>query len=255
MRDCGPAGPSTPIISCRRISLPGCRVRTSNQVEDRSHTPLLQIGGRRGRVACASTLTKCPPPRSRGCCWLPIVFPSFRADSLKLHLPLDLVKMPSRPIARCCCGRPSHRSRCPARIRPYFRDFLCLLACVGEEPIPGHLIFRGAFPTPSDQADDESKSGWVFSLPHFITDSAVLEQMLTYLLEGNILYSTAWEDVIDRNAPSWASRNLTFHADSHASILESLRSRQPIFNGTYEFWRHQAIKLTFHSFPYPSDPL
>ncbi|KAH8910570.1 hypothetical protein BR93DRAFT_275098 [Coniochaeta sp. PMI_546] len=82
-----------------------------------------------------------------------------------------------RSHVRCCCGRLYHR-RCPVKAHPQYRDFLYLLACVGQEPIPGHLIFRGAFPTPLWNQERNSKGDWIFPLPDFITNSTMLEKML-----------------------------------------------------------------------------
>lgn len=48
-------------------------------------------------------------------------------------------------------------SSMPITTYPHYRGFLYLLACVGLEPFPGHLIFRGAFPAHTLETGAELK--------------------------------------------------------------------------------------------------
>jgi hypothetical protein len=166
---------------------------------------------------------------------------------------------------RCYCGRHyghrpvlrRHQHGCPAARKNHCRDLLCLLSCLSRESIPGHILFRAAFPTKWWNKSGGSDSYRAFPLPGFVTDFVALNSTITSLVEGRtpVLYLAAWAEAVDPSGPSWASRNLTFHADAQAFILRNLSSEQSMFRGSYEFWRFEAMKLVFHSFPYPSDPL
>lgn len=152
---------------------------------------------------------------------------------------------------RCCCGRPQHRTTCPVQGSTDYRDLLYLLACMGRESVPGHLILRGASPTESWGQAEHPSARWIFPLPQFITDRKVLKDMIEILLRERILHSGGWENVIDSNSPTWASRNLTFNTDSQTAILANLRQRRLALDK----WSFLAFKLILHSFPHPADPL
>ncbi len=154
----------------------------------------------------------------------------------------------------CCFGKPLHPPmECPLNPRGDHRDLICLIACLGVEPIPGSMIFRGASPTQTSILG--SDGDWIYELPEYVTKPGSLESMIALLIQTRILYSTAWAAKVDDNAPEWVSRDVAFYSDSQMVLLETLRRCPPIDTSPFSYWRELAIRLIFHSFPYPSDPL
>lgn len=160
---------------------------------------------------------------------------------------------------RCFCGRrhhslywlSDHQRLCSVARHDYVRGFLCLVACLGAgDLIPGPLIFRAGFPT-RRQPGAAGETNWVFRLPNFVKDIETLTSIVQDLLGERVLRLASRTEINDYSKPPWASCNLTFGNDGHSFIRETLRSAGQMF----DTWRYEAIKLVFHGFPYPSDPL
>jgi hypothetical protein len=210
-------------------------------------------------VETTITNPPCPPDAS-----IPRQEPTatHEATSTANHQPQS-TSVP-QPFLRCACGRKktdpnawtTHRLRCSALREAKYRELLNLLVCLGQESIPGNLIFGATYPRFSTRNGNELSDS-IFTLPSFITDEDNLNEMMANLInEGTLLCSDgypAWSG--GDSTPKWATQNIKLVDDGHEFILARLKLNQGLKKNTYDYWRFEAAKLIFHSFSVPSDTL
>lgn len=166
---------------------------------------------------------------------------------------------PNREVTawRCYCGRNyatsaslrRHRPDCVLSAEPY-RDFLCLLACLGGL-IPGSVLYRASAPAFCWNERGAPTRDDSCDLPGFLKDLNTLNEIIRAVQALGVvqLEPDSGSGLPESGSPRWASYQFRMMSNHEDFILKDLQPWTVDGETLLDIWKRVALRLLVHAFP------